>query len=139
MSTFYGGAGNDTLAGGAGADTLIGGAGRDLLYGGVADGARDVFVFNVGSHSTSGATRDVIYSFVSGMDDIGLSMIDANMALAGNQTFSFSGTTATAHAVWYVEIGTDLVIQGDMNGDKVADFAIQVASISSVAVSDFIL
>lgn len=100
----------------------------------------DVFVFNaLNDSATGGPTRDVISDFASGVDDISLTAIDANTALAGNQAFSFNGATAKAYAVWYVDIGTDLVVQGDVNGDTVADFEIQVAGIDSITAGDFIL
>jgi Peptidase M10 serralysin C terminal. len=134
-----GGTGADTIAGGAGADSLIGGAGRDVLSGGV-DTARDVFIFNSTSESGVGSTaRDLINNFVSGIDDISLTAIDANTALTGNQAFTFSGTTAKANAVWLVDIGTDLVIRGDVNGDKIADFEIQVSAVNSLVAGDFLL
>lgn len=135
-----GGAGNDRLSGGAGADRLIGGAGRDILSGGAGDGAADVFVFASAAESRPGATaRDVIQNFVSGRDDIDLTGIDANTQRAGNQAFTFNGTTAKANAVWFADIGSDLVLRGDINGDGRADFEIQLTGINQIRAGDFLL
>ena len=135
-----GNAAANSLSGGAGADTLIGGAGRDLLYGGAADGATDVFVFNAASESGNGsAARDIISNFVSGIDDISLTAIDANMALVGNQAFAWAGITAQAHAVWFVVSGTNVLIRGDTSGDVIFDFEILITGITSVAAGDLLL
>lgn len=138
--TLNGGAGNDTIDGGAGADRLNGGAGKDVLYGGAGDAATDVFVFGAISESGVGtANRDMVYHFASGVDDFDFRAIDANTKLAGDQAFAFSGTTAKANSVWYADIGTDLLIRGDNNGDGVADFEIQVVGINSLVAGDFLL
>lgn len=134
-----GGAGNDLLYGGTGADRLIGGTGRDMLFGGGDDGATDVFVFSDVADSGKGATRDVISDFVAGTDDIDLAGIDANTALAGNQAFTWAATTATANAVWYTVSGTSLLLRGDVTGDGVYDFEIQLARTTALAATDVIL
>ncbi|WP_322321214.1 calcium-binding protein [Cypionkella sp.] len=132
-------AGDDLLYGGAGADRLIGGAGRDLLYGGANDGASDVFVFTAITDSAKGAARDVIFDFVAGTDKIDLAAIDANAALAGNQVFTWTGTTSAANALWYTVNGANVLLRGDVNGDGVFDFEIQVAGITTLASTDVIL
>lgn len=133
-----GGAGNDTINGLGGADIIIGGAGRDVMDGG-ADTARDVFMFSASTDSSLGAARDMVMNFVSGIDDLDLRGIDANTALQGNQAFAFSGTNAGNFSVWYRDIGADLVVSGDTNGDGIADFQIQIAGIDSLAATDFLL
>ena len=130
--------GHDTLVAGAGADRLIGGAGRDALFGG-KDASADQFVFNAPTESVVGSGRDKVYDFTTGVDDFDLRTMDANAGLAGDQAFAFSGTTARANAVWYVDIGSDIVIRGDTTGDGVADFEIQVVGVNSVAAGDFLL
>lgn len=138
--TIAGGAGNDTIDGGAGADRLNGGAGKDVLYGGAGDAATDVFIFGAISESGVGtANRDMVYHFASGVDDFDFRAIDANTKLAGDQAFAFSGTAAKANSVWYADIGTDLLVRGDNNGDGVADFEIQVVGINSLVAGDFLL
>lgn len=133
-----GGAGADTLSGGAGADTLNGGAGRDVMFGGV-DSDRDVFVFRAVADSARGVSRDVIHDFVSGVDVLDLSGIDANTARSGDQAFVFGGTTPLANGVWTVASGADLIVSADANGDRIADFEVLLVGVSSVVAGDFIL
>ncbi|MDP2085398.1 MAG: calcium-binding protein, partial [Gemmobacter sp.] len=133
-----GGAGADTLSGGAGADTLNGGAGRDVMFGGV-DSDRDVFVFRAVADSARGVSRDVIHDFVSGVDVMDLSGIDANTARSGDQAFVFGGTTPLANGVWTVASGADLIVSADVNGDRIADFEVLLVGVSSVVAGDFIL
>ncbi len=62
-------------------------------------------------------------------DRIDSSGIDAKSAVAGDQAFSFIGTAAfsgVAGQLHAVASGTSTLIQGDVNGDKVADFEILV-------------
>jgi Peptidase M10 serralysin C terminal len=128
------------LCGEVGSDRLAGATGRDLLYDGAADGVTHVFVYGATTDSSNGATtRDVIYDFVSGVDDIELVGLDANTALAGDQAFTWSTTTATANAVWYAVSGADILLRGDVNGDAIYDFEIQIAGIASIAVGDVLL
>ncbi|CTQ34811.1 hypothetical protein [Jannaschia rubra] len=134
-----GGKGNDSLWGGTGADRLVGEQGKDILYGGAGDGARDVFVFSTVADSPVGTNRDVVYDFVSGIDDFEFAAIDANTSIAGDQAFVFSGTTAQAHAIWFTASGADLVVRADNNGDKVADMEVMVANIGALMAGDFVL
>ncbi|RJL07998.1 calcium-binding protein [Paracoccus siganidrum] len=131
-----GGAGNDTLRGGAGQDRLIGGAGSDVLYGGAG---ADIFVFRAPSDSPVGAGRDRIMDFQRGLDRLDLRQIDADTGLAGNQSLAFSGTAAAAHSVWYARAGENLILRGDVDGDGRADFAIELAGLSQLAETDFLL
>lgn len=133
-----GGLGNDTLSGGAGSDFLIGGAGRDVLAGG-NDSVRDVFVFNNSTDLGTGVARDVIFDFTSGIDDIDLRGLDANATLGGDQAFAFSGTAAAANSVWFTTSGSLLILRGDMDGDSVFDFEIQMNGVGSVTAGDFLL
>ncbi|MDB5660442.1 MAG: hypothetical protein JWS10_3057 [Cypionkella sp.] len=134
-----GNAGNDIIYAGGGRDTLSGGAGSDKSYGGT-DGLADVFVFTAASHTAVGASRDVVYNFTRGADDIDLRTIDARSATsATNDAFLFSGKTAQAHSIWFSAEGSNVIVKGDVNGDRVADFEIQVIGVSSVGASDFLL
>ncbi|WP_207100399.1 calcium-binding protein [Paracoccus shandongensis] len=133
-----GAVGNDILKGGNGSDTLDGGTGRDHLYGG-PDAARDVFIFRAAAETTVGAQRDQILQFRAGHDDIDLSLIDANAARAGNQAFAFTGTAAAAHSVWYVKQADGVLVRGDINGNKTADFEIWVDDATRLGAGDFIL
>ena len=134
-----GGSGNDTLQGGSQSDTLIGGSGADKLYGG-SDNVRDIFDFNNISESKRGSSyHDRIYNFKSGIDDVDLRTIDANMRSAGDQAFKFGGTSKTAYGVWYTKSGSDVMVYGDVNGDKVADFEIQLVGVSKLVSGDLVL
>ncbi len=128
----------DTLTGGLGADTLEGGRGRDWLVT-VADDARDVFVYLTASDSRTGQNRDVIDGFQRVEDAIDLRQIDANGDMGGNQMFRFSGSTARAHSVWWSDIGTDLLVRGDTNGDRVADFEIRLTDMAKLGAGDLLL
>jgi serralysin len=132
-------AGNDTILGGAGNDTLTGGAGLDLLTGG---SGKDIFDFNLVSDSTLGATADSIKDFSRvDLDKIDLSTIDANFNLAGNQAFVFIGNDVTFNNTpgeLRFESANNFV-SGDINGDGIADFQIELTGITLVNSSDFIL
>ena len=70
---------------------------------------------------------------------IDLSQIDANTALAGDDSFVFAGTTATANGVWYALNGADAIVYMDVDGDGVADSEIALLGVGSLAASDFLL
>lgn len=134
-------AGNDTLIGGNGSDQIIGGAGADLIYlgggGGSQDNDRDYVDFSAASESTR-AAPDRVYGF--GTNDIfDLNNIDANTRIAGQQTFSFIGTTAFSGRAGQLRaatpsgIGTKGFIQADLNGDRVADFVVALTGDSMLA------
>ncbi|HEY3049928.1 MAG TPA: M10 family metallopeptidase C-terminal domain-containing protein, partial [Polaromonas sp.] len=134
-----GGAGADTLNGGGGIDSLIGGAGADSLTGGIG---ADTFVLTALGDSGVGALRDIITDFISGTDRIDFSGIDANTLVAGNQAFTMLGTAAffgVAGQLRYDVVGADTVMQGDVNGDGVADFELQLTGIQSFVPADLLL
>lgn len=134
----FGEAGNDTLYGDDGADVLLGGAGADRLYGGLGG---DRFVFKDVSESTvAAAGRDMLLDFAH--DQIDLRAIDANSLSSLNQRFTFIGTDAfdgRAGLLNYRVSGSNLVVSGDLNGDKVADFSILIAHTASITADDFLL
>ena len=134
--TIYGYAGKDTIEGGEGSDRLFGGIGADRLYGG--NGADD-FVFNDGETGKGSSARDIIYDFIKGIDDLELSLIDANSKKSGDQKFDFGGTSAGRNDVWYKKSGSDTIVYGDTNCDGKADFEIELRGVSSLSAGDFIL
>lgn len=157
-STLIGGDGEDILQGGAGNDTLMGGRGRDSLDGG--DGAdeldggmhadtltgglgSDIFVFSYVSDSYAGdGNRDTITDFTAGEDLIDLNSIDANVSLAGDQSFSFVGAaefTGTPGQVRYEVSGDDIIVQIDRNGDGLEEMEIVLQGQPGVSATDFIL
>ncbi|HYD37092.1 MAG TPA: M10 family metallopeptidase C-terminal domain-containing protein [Allosphingosinicella sp.] len=128
----FGDAGNDKLNGGDGIDVLNGGTGGDQLTGGAGN---DVFaIANIGA-------VDLILDFASGADKIDLSAIDADVNTAGNQAFTFIGGSAFGNVAGqlrsFTEDGQNYV-EGDVNGDGVADFIVGVGS-ATVVVTDFLL
>lgn len=162
----FGGAGNDTLSGGSGNDTMAGGHGNDTLQG--ADGndhlnggegndrlfgsagidqltgghGADRFLFTT-SYSGGLSGTDHITDFSRAQHDvIDLSGIDANSGRAGNQAFHFIGSHAFTHTAGELRLigsGHTRVLQGDLNGDGVGDFAIRITSTGPIGVGDLIL
>ncbi len=135
-----GGRGNDTLSGLGGIDTLIGGMGRDVMTGGAQ---RDIFDFNVVAETGKLATtRDVITDFQHNGDDIDLSTIDAATG-PGNQTFAligqgaFTGVKGQLH--YRFEGPAKTIVEGDINGDRHADFQIELTGHKLLTGGDFIL
>lgn len=136
----FGQSGNDWMNGGNGADRLTGGSGSDTILGGSGDGAADDFIYASTTESRAGATtRDHLYYFELGIDDIDLRQIDANTTLANNQAFAYSGTTAAAFSVWQVDTGADVLIRADTNGDKIADLEIVIHNSNLLSAGDFLL
>ena len=139
IENLSGGRGNDSLTGNAGANTLAGDIGETVLRGG---GGADRFVFTAASHSTVGAAdRITDFSHAQG-DRVDLSAIDANTGAAGNQAFSFIGTalySGVAGQLRYASDGTVTTIAGDINGDGVSDFHIQLTGAIGLVAADFVL
>jgi serralysin len=117
-----GGIGNDRLHGGAGNDFLIGGRGRDILIGGLG---ADRFDFNATNESPRGAGRDLVsFRHVDG-DKIDLSSIDARLDTPGNQAFQFIGGLAFSGVDGQLRFSGG-ILQGDTNGNGVADIEIRI-------------
>ena len=133
-NTLTGNAGRNTLKGGAGNDKLYGEGGKDLLIGG--SGA-DIFVFSSSAHSRM-SSADTIEDFHRGSDHIDLRDMDANTRLAGNQVFTFIGNNVFQGKAGELRFANG-VASGDTNGDKIADFGINVAGLSAMSRSDFYL
>lgn len=133
-----GAAGGDILWGELGDDILDGGAGADTLTGGAG---ADVFAFADGDSGT-GALADWICDFVTGEDQIDLSAIDADVGTNGDQAFVFIGGgafTGTAGELRLDTDGFDSWIEGDVDGDSLADFAIMLAGAPSLLSTDILL
>ncbi len=124
-----GDAGDDYLDGGNAVDTLNGGEGNDTLRGG---NGNDIFVF------TDLGGVDEILDFKQRKEKIDLSGLDA-IDGGGMDAFSWIGSGAfsnTAGELRAYRSGGENYVEGDTNGDGVADFTI----ITNVLVqeSDFI-
>jgi trimeric autotransporter adhesin len=132
----------NTIIGNTAANIITGGLGHDVMTGGLG---RDVFDFNLITETTKvAATRDYITDFTHLTDRVDLSTIDANIKLAGNQAFTFlaakgAAFTGKAGQLHYIAQGANTVIEGDINGDKIADFQIQLNGIKVLTVADFVL
>ena len=115
------------IVGNSGANVLSGGGGKDVLTGG---GGADQFMFSAVSDSGLSATdRITDFNWVEG-DLIDLSRIDANSALAGDQAFSFVkafSKQAGQATLAYDAASNTSTFSGDVNGDGVADFVLQIA------------
>jgi Ca2+-binding RTX toxin-like protein len=142
IDRLFGDAGNDRLAGGSGTDHLSGGSGNDTLTGGseqdrlIGGSGRDTFNFNAISESRP-AKRDSIADFRRNYDKIDLRGIDADQDhTAGNQDFVFIGSRSFTGRDGELRFSKGLV-QGDVNGDKIADFAIKVDAAKFLTASDF--
>ena len=139
-----GGVGNsaaNTITGNSGNNTIRGAGGHDVLTGA---GGNDTFKYNAITDSgLTAGTRDVISDFVQSADRIDLSVIDANGGLAGN-AFTFlaakdAGFTGVAGELRHITSGADTMVEGDTNGDSVADFQILLTGSFTLTAVDFVL
>lgn len=130
--------GNDIFVGSTGADRIIGNLGSDKMTGGAG---ADIFDYNAAAEGN----WDEITDFVSGVDKIDLSTIDAVPVGGGggNEAFTFLGsgsfTGVQGQLRYSVSPTGGVVFSGDVNGDGVADFNVTVLGVSSLSASDFIL
>ena len=158
-NTLSGNGGNDTIAGGAGHDLIDGGIGNDVIVGGAGNdriigslGAdrltgslgADIFVFrSLGDSTMAVSGRDTITDFSFGQGDrIDLTAIDARSGMAGNQAFTFIGGNAFSGAAGELSaraVAGGTLISGDVNGDRVADFAILLDDPLTLGANAFLL
>lgn len=120
---------NDVLGGDGGANLLDGGRGDDVLTGGAG---ADLFQFA----PVSG--NDRITDFVSGVDKIDLSLIDARSNVSGNQAFTWIGNAAFSNVSGQLRYDNG-VLSGDVNGDGVADFTITLDGSPLIIPVDIVL
>lgn len=134
--TLLGKAGNDTLDGGWGKDILDGGAGYDAMTGG---GNADVFRFT-GSDLATGPAFGIVTDFSRAQGDL----ID----LRGLVAYSFIGSSAFTPFDEYGsssegEVRFDVSpagirLEGDLNGDSIADWFVELTGIHTLAAGDII-
>lgn len=128
-----GGAGEDTLAGGIGKDIVTGGTGKDVLWGG---GGADTFVFGKGAVDKSAI--DIIRDFSHAQGDrIDLAGIDADAGRQGDQAFHLIGTSAFSGDAGELRYASGS-LQGDVDGDGIADFSILVDHAPKLVAADFL-
>lgn len=143
-----GGTGNDTIFGGAGNDSVIGGSvnslevksSEDHLYGGLG---ADNFVYFHGFISDTLIIKDVVHDFSRAQGDhMYFANADANPDAPGLQTFNWRGASAftgAAGQLRVINVGANSLILGDLDGDKSADFSIEVLGVNNMIKSDFLL
>ena len=139
--TLEGGSGNDALLGGLGNDRMMGGFGKDQMTGGMG---ADHFVFTNRLDSGAGPVgRDVITDFNRAQGDkINLSALDANLRLSGNQAFEFVGTdgfSGSAGELRYQQSNGTTLVFADSDGDRRADFSIELSRQVTLHENDFFL
>ena len=135
--------GNDLLFGEFGDDVITGGAGRDHMWGGRGV---DRFDFNsVTELGKTSTTRDVIHDF-DRIDKLDLRDIDANGSAPGNGKFTlgfgkgFSGDPGDLRFYLSTDnTGFITIVAGDINGDKKADFQIELEGRVKLFSGDIIL
>lgn len=129
----------NTIIGNSGSNHITGGAGRDALTGG---GGADYFVYTKLTDSVAGTKADVINDFVHGTDKIDLHLLDADSVTAGTQHFNFIGGAAFSHVAGQLHVvagATTTTLEGDVNGDGLADFQIVLKGHVALDATDLIL
>jgi Ca2+-binding RTX toxin-like protein len=152
----YGNSAGNIIIGNTGANIINGGWGNDIITGGLGkdringNAGNDDFDFNSVAEIGKGSTCDVIVGFSHGHDDIDLRTIDANGSASGNGAFTFLAIKGDAfngvrgELRWYHDnrSGTandKTMIEGDVNGNGVADFQLQLAGLKTLSKGDFLL
>ncbi|WP_421760632.1 M10 family metallopeptidase C-terminal domain-containing protein [Devosia sp.] len=145
-NALFGEAGSDHLFGAAGNDILNGGTGQDILDGGAG---RDRFDFTSIDDTPAGAlNRDTIADFEQGQDILNLGKIDADTLHSGNQAFAFVGDAAFTNTAGQLRfeqttasdgVSAVTIVSGDINGDGLADFEVQIRGHYDLTAADFIL
>ena len=147
--TLYGLGGDDILRGKNARDELRGGGGDDLLDGGqgkdtmIGAAGQDMFQFRDGDFGGTRAVADVITDFDQAAGEkIQLNLVDANTNAGGNQAFVWIGNgafTGVAGQLHYVHQGGNTYVEGDLDGDSVADIFINLTGTMIVDAADFVL
>jgi len=134
-----GGGKDDTLFGGKGADVLTGSQGADILSGG---SGQDQFLFKSIADSAM-SKSDTISDFSQAQGDlIDLSRMDADTTLIGNQAFQLGGDVFTLSAgelIQFSDGSGHSLLQGDVDGDGLADFEILLDGAPVLTAGDFFL
>ena len=136
-----GGSARDYLYGNDVANRLTGNGGNDVL-----DGAKGNDIYSGGAGADEFRISEInwndeVLDFTSGSDKVRLSEIDANTGTADNQAFTWVGTAAFSHTAGELRTytqGADHFVAGDVNGDGIADFTINLNDATPV-VGDFFL
>ncbi len=129
-NVIVGNAGNNVLTGLGGVDTLTGGAGIDT------------FAFAGGDTGSTTGSRDLVTDFTVGTDLIDLTGIDADTGVAGINAFRWLGTAAFDGQAGGLRYFFDAsrgvtVVEGDTNGDNIADFGIDLTGNKNLSAAQF--
>jgi Ca2+-binding RTX toxin-like protein len=120
--------GDNRIWGAAGNDTIVAGIGKDIISGN--DGA-DVFVFNYAASIGTGAARDIITDFTSGVDKIDLQNL--------NSTYNgASGLSGGGQGSFYYYQAAGLLI-GDVDGNASVDWVLELSGTPTLLATDFLL
>ena len=148
----FGAGGSDTLVGGAGADKLNGGGGHDILFGGEGDDiligewGDDQLIGGLGKdlflYYTNHGGLDTILDFERGSDKIALAGMDANTNTLTNDAFTFINSAAFSNTAGELRVellDNGVMVQGDTDGDGIADFQLMVEGVDVLSSTDFFL
>ncbi len=122
-NTIRGRKGNDWLQGGLGSDNLIGGRGKDR------------FVYTDAAES-SAAQRDIVQRGTG--DRFVFSAFDGDSTAEGRQSLDFIAKSAFSGVAGELR-GTRSVLEADINGDSLADFAVKLRGNLLVTARDLVL
>lgn len=127
----------DVLIGSAAANRIIGDGGFDLLTG---RGGADTFIWtDISEAPMASDAIDIITDFSAAQNDlVDLVQIDANALRTGNQAFRFIADGAFTGRAGQLRF-SDLILEGDVNGDGLADFRIGLRDVASLAADDILL
>jgi Ca2+-binding RTX toxin-like protein len=136
--TLVGSKGANILSSNAGDDVLCGLGGRDQFYGGTGE---DSFVFlSLKDSGPTKASRDTIHDFELGADHIQLANLNEKL---GDIITGFLGVDVafTGHKgdLRAITSGDNTIVQLDVNGDRHADFSIQLDGHIALTANDFSL
>ena len=106
-------------------------------------GGADIFSFAAADSSPTAGQHDLITDFTQGTDKIDLTGMDGDTSTPGViDAFRFIATSAfdgiAAALDYYFDSARNVtVLQGDTNGDRVADFAVDLAGNDILTSPDF--
>jgi uncharacterized protein YvpB len=75
-----------------------------------------------------------------GTDKIDLRLLDANLKVAGNQSFSFAGQRGdvVSNSASFSFVDTNTILKADMDGDAIADIEIVLVGQKQLTINDFL-